>query len=98
MLQRNGERLWLLLDDSPMDWNDAQQMLARLWPQRRPLDQQRAAQVLQAACSDVDELRGILVENRPLPANLRDTLRRFEADERIERSLQCAGVRCDCGR
>jgi len=85
LLQRNAERLWLLPDDSPMDWKDAQQMLARLWPQQRPLDQQRAAQVLQAACSDVDELRGILVENRPLPANLRDTLRRFEADERIER-------------
>lgn len=85
VLQRNAERLWLLPDDSPMDWNEPQQMLARLWPQQSPLDQLRAKQVLQAACSDIDELRGILVENRPLPANLRDTLRRFEADERIER-------------
>jgi len=85
VLQRNAERLWLLPDDSPMNWEDPQQMLARLWPQQRPLDQHRAEQVLQAACSDVDELRGILVENRPLPANLRDTLRRFEADQRIER-------------
>jgi len=85
VLQRNAERLWLLPDDSPMDWKDAHRMLARLWPQQRPLGQQRAEQVLQAACSDVDELRGILVENRPLPANLRDTLRRFEADERVER-------------
>lgn len=92
VLQHNAERLWLLPDDSPMDWKDARQMLGRLWPQQRPLDPQRAKQVLQAACSDVDELRGILVENRPLPANLRDTLRRFEADERIERffeSLAC---------
>ncbi|WP_161492849.1 NEL-type E3 ubiquitin ligase domain-containing protein [Pseudomonas putida] len=85
VLQRNAERLWLLPDDSPMDWNDAQQMLARLWPQEPPLDQQRAQQVLQASCSDVDELRGTLVDNRPLPANVRETLRRFEADERIER-------------
>jgi len=88
VLQRNAERLWLLPDDSPLDWDDAQQMLARLWPQERPLGQQRARQVLQAACSDVDELRGILVENRPLPANLRDTLRRFEADQRIERFFE----------
>jgi len=85
VLQRNAERLWLLPDDSPMNWNDAQQMLARLWPQEPPLDQARAQQVLQASCSDVDELRGILVDNRTLPANLRETLRRFEADERIER-------------
>lgn len=85
VLQRNAERLWQLPDDAPMDWNDAQQMLARLWPQKRPLDQQRAKQVLQASCSDVDELRGILVDNRVLPANLRETLRRFEADERVER-------------
>lgn len=88
VLQRNAERLWLLPDDSPLDWDDAPQMLARLWPQQRPLDQQRARQVLQAACSDVDELRGILVENRPLPANLRETLRRFEADEKIERFFE----------
>jgi hypothetical protein len=88
VLQRNAERLWLLPDDSPLDWDDAPQMLSRLWPQQRPLDQQRAKQVLQAACSDVDELRGILVENRPLPGNLRDTLRRFEADEKIERFFE----------
>jgi len=88
VLQHNAERLWLLPDDSPLDWDDTQQMLARLWPQERPLDQQRAKQVLQAACSDVDELRGILVDNRPLPANLRDTLRRFEGDQRIERFFE----------
>jgi len=92
VVESNEERLWMLHSESPLDWNDAVNMLARLWPQQRPLDQQRAQQVLQAACSDVDELRAILVENRALPASLRDTLRRFEADERIERFFTALGA------
>lgn len=92
VIESNEERLWMLHCERPLQWNDAVKMLARLWPQQRPLDQQRAKQVLQAACSDVDELRAILVENRALPASLRDTLRRFEADERIERFFTALGT------
>jgi len=92
VVESNDERLWVLQTESPLAWGDPATMLARLWPQQRPLGQQRAQQVLQAACSDVDELRAILVENRALPATLRDTLRRFEADERIERFFTDLGV------
>ena len=84
VIEYNAERFWHLRSEQPMGWNDAAKMLDRLWPQTRPLDAQRAQWVLQAACSDVDELRGILVENRALPANLRYTLRCFEADQRME--------------
>lgn len=84
VVEHNGERFWRLPHESVQSWNDAAQMLERLWPQQPRLDRQRAQWLLQAAGSDVDELRGILVENRALPASLRDTLRRFEADGRIE--------------
>ena len=84
VVQYNGERYWHLASEAPQSWTDAAMMLGRLWPQTTPLDLPRAQQVLQAAGSDVEELRGILVENRKLPANLRDTLRRFEADRRVE--------------
>ncbi|MBO9551261.1 NEL-type E3 ubiquitin ligase domain-containing protein [Pseudomonas sp.] len=87
VVECNGERFWRLRDEVPQAWSDEAKLLDRLWPQQRPLDSVRARQVLQAACSDVDELRGIAIENRALPANLRDTLRRFEADERVNRFL-----------
>lgn len=86
-LQSNGERCWLLRCEQPMDWSDSARMLERLWPSDPALAPERAAQVLQAAGVDQQELRGLLVENRPLPVNLRDTMRRFEADARIERFM-----------
>ncbi|MBK4994738.1 hypothetical protein IAE39_002912 [Pseudomonas sp. S37] len=95
VVRYNGERYWHLPGEHPQTWNDAAKMLGRLWPQQMPLDQLRAQQLLLAAGSDIDELRGILVQNQALPANLRDTLRRFEADQRIEQffaSLQPAAT------
>jgi hypothetical protein len=85
VVEHNGERFWHLREEDPQAWSDEAKLLDRLWPQERPLDPVRARQVLQAACSDIDELRGIAIENRALPASLRDTLRRFEADERVNR-------------
>jgi hypothetical protein len=80
----NGERGWRLLQDQPQRWSDVRLMLHSLWPQHPAMDAQRAAQVLRVAGVDAEELRGVLVENRPAPVNLRETLRRFEADARIE--------------
>jgi len=80
----NGERGWRLLQDQPQRWSDVRLMLDSLWPQHPAIDAQRAAQVLRVAGVDAEELRGVLVENRPAPVNLRETLRRFEADARIE--------------
>lgn len=82
-LEHNGERCWRLRQERPLEWDDSRAMLDRLWPQQPPLQAQRAEQILRVAGVDQDELRGILVENRPAPANLRDTLRRFEADAKI---------------
>lgn len=90
-LEYNGERYWHLAEEHPLGWHDAAQMLNRLWPQVQPLDTQSAQAVLQAAGSDLDELRGILIDNRALPANLRDTLRRFAADRRVEAFFSALG-------
>lgn len=81
----NDERCWRPICERPWEWQDSTRMLDRLWPQHPMIDAQRAEQVLRAAGVDQDELRGILMENRRLPVNLRETLRSFDADERIER-------------
>lgn len=80
----NGERGWRLMREQPLSWQAPTRMLEALWPQHPPLDPQRAWQVLQVAGIDLDELRGVLVENRPAPVNLRQTLRAFEAQVRID--------------
>lgn len=79
----NGERCWRLRLERPLEWNDSTLMLDRLWPSHPPLQTQQVERILQVSGVDRDELRGLLVENRPLPVNLRDTLRRFEADARL---------------
>lgn len=84
LVLHNGERGWRLLRDQPQRWNDVRSMLDSLWPQHPAIDAQQAAQVLRVAGVDTEELRGVLVENRPAPVNLRETLRRFEAHARIE--------------
>lgn len=81
----NDERCWRPICERPWEWADNAQMLDRLWPQHPMIDAQRAEQVLRVAGVDQDELRGILMENRALPVNLRETLRSFEADGLIER-------------
>lgn len=80
----NGQRGWRLMTDRPLEWNDSARMLDCLWPQDPPIDAQRAEQVLYVAGMGRDQLRGLVVENRAAPANLADTLRRFEVDARID--------------
>jgi len=80
----NGERSWRLMHDDPQRWRDPAKMLDALWPRDQPYDSQQAQQILRMAGIDEDELRGLLVENRRTPATLRETLRAFDADARID--------------
>lgn len=82
-LEHNGERGWRLRQERPLEWDDSTDMLNRLWPHEPPFDAVQAERILRTAGMDKDELRGLWVENRPTPVNLRDTLRRFEADARL---------------
>ncbi|MEG0858874.1 MAG: NEL-type E3 ubiquitin ligase domain-containing protein [Pseudomonas sp.] len=83
-LQFNGERSWRLSFEHPFEWQGSALLLSRLWPDAASFDVQRVEQILQVAGVDEDELRGVLVENRSLPASLRDTLERFSVDARID--------------
>ncbi|MGJ7548417.1 NEL-type E3 ubiquitin ligase domain-containing protein [Pseudomonas alloputida] len=80
----NGERGWRLLREQPLAWEEPVRMLDALWPQHPPMDQLQSEHILQVAGVDEDELRGVLVENRPAPVNLRYALRAFQAQARIE--------------
>lgn len=80
----NGERSWRLLQEQPLTWQAPGRMLDVLWPQHLLIEPEQAEQVLQVAGIDVDELRGVLVENRPAPVSLGQTLRAFQAQARIE--------------
>lgn len=86
-LAHNGERAWRLRGERPLEWQGEGYLLARLWPAAEGLDAQRVEQILRIAGCDQDRLRGLLVENRPLPVALRDTLERFAVSERIDRFL-----------
>lgn len=83
-LENTSERAWRLRYERPLEWQGEAMLLGRLWPAARGLGAERVAQILSVA--DVDEayLRGLLVEGRPMPVNLRDTLERFAVQARID--------------
>ncbi|MGN8251128.1 NEL-type E3 ubiquitin ligase domain-containing protein [Pseudomonas sp. SMV7] len=80
----NGERGWRLLREQPLTWEEPGPMLDVLWPQHPAIEAGQAEQVLQVAGVDLEELRGVLVENRRAPVSLGQTLRAFQAQARIE--------------
>ncbi|WDY59724.1 NEL-type E3 ubiquitin ligase domain-containing protein [Pseudomonas sp. PSKL.D1] len=80
----NGERCWRIRSERPLEWSNAPYMLNRLWPMSPALDAETAQQVLRVTGTDVQTLRGVLVENRPVPVNLRDTMRRLMAARRVD--------------
>lgn len=77
VLRSNGERGWWLNLDHPQQWQGGAHLLTRLWPAARALPAQQVAQILQVAQTDEARLRQLIVECRPLPVTLRDTLERF---------------------
>lgn len=85
LVEFNGERSWRLRSQRPLEWDDSARMLDTLWPQDPPLESARVEQILRSARMDHFELRGLLVEHRPVPFNLKATLEHFAADERIDR-------------
>ncbi|WP_050577198.1 NEL-type E3 ubiquitin ligase domain-containing protein [Pseudomonas cremoricolorata] len=85
VVESNGQRGWRMQLSRPLEWHNTARMLSTLWPQVPALESAQTLQVLRIAGMDGDELRGLLVENRPAPANLLDTLRRFDARKRIDR-------------
>lgn len=83
-LENNAERAWRLSYERPLEWQDTDVLLKRLWPDAATLGAERITHILTVAGVDGAHLRGLLVEGRPLPVRLRDTLQRFAIDDRIE--------------
>ncbi|QHG66073.1 NEL-type E3 ubiquitin ligase domain-containing protein [Pseudomonas putida] len=83
VLESNGERAWRLAYERPLEWQGTDLLLKRLWPEASELSPERISQILTVADVDEPHLRGLLVEGRPVPARLRDTLERFAVDARI---------------
>lgn len=84
VVEFNGQRSWSLRHERPLELDDSAQMLERLWPQDPAVSTAQARRIMQVAGIDREELRGLLVANRTLPVNLRETLRWFDADSRTE--------------
>lgn len=88
VLEFNDERCWRLSSEQPIEWQGPSQLLGRLWPPAAQLADERIEQILKVADVDQDYLRGLLVENRPLPVQLRDTLERFAVDARVNAFIE----------
>ncbi|WP_447741488.1 NEL-type E3 ubiquitin ligase domain-containing protein [Pseudomonas laurentiana] len=84
VMLHNAERGWRLMHGQPLTWQEPARMLDVLWPQHPIIEAGQAEQVLRVAGVDLEELRGLLVENRPAPVNLGQALRAFQAHARIE--------------
>ena len=91
LLEFNGERCWKLFTEHPIEWQGAGLMLGRLWPPASSLSAQRIEQILKVADVDEAQLRGLLVERRPLPVELRDSLERFAVDARVDTFFEQLG-------
>ncbi|NIE76972.1 hypothetical protein F3J45_21265 [Pantoea sp. Ap-967] len=83
-LEFNGQCGWRLRQERPLEWQGAAMLLRRLWPRAEGMDAASLQRVARVAGVDEAFLRGLLVENRPLTAGLRDTLERFSTDTRLQ--------------
>lgn len=69
----NGQGTWLLEHDRPLAWPD-ETLLGRLGPATEKLDATRLEQALRCSGYDSATLRRTLVDHRPIPALLLDSL------------------------
>ncbi|MHA6160892.1 dermonecrotic toxin domain-containing protein [Pseudomonas sichuanensis] len=72
----NGQGTWLLEHDRPLAWPDAT-LLGRLGPATEKLDASQLAQALRCSGYDSATLRRTLLDHRPIPALLLDSLEAF---------------------
>lgn len=82
-LETNGEGAWRLPGEDPAQWTDQRLMLRRMGPLAQGLSEARQAQVLSIVNYDEGQWRQLHIENRPMPAHLRNTLEHFQNDQRI---------------
>lgn len=74
----NGEGAWVLDHERPLAWS-SQSLMRRLRPAGTGLDDATLAKALHCSGYDEATLREVLVDHRPLPALLQDSLEAFGA-------------------
>lgn len=82
-LETNGEGAWRLPGEDPAQWHDRRLMLRRLGSLAQGLSEAEEDQVLSIVDYDEGQWRQLHIENRPVPAHLRNTLEHFQNDARI---------------
>ena len=82
-LLQNGAGAWRTRYENPQDWNDLTR-LKRLGPIASGLQPEDLAPVLHASASDSNLLLHLHLDNQSPPAQLVDTLKRFQLDRQVQ--------------
>ncbi|TDV64594.1 E3 ligase-like protein (putative virulence factor) [Pseudomonas sp. LP_7_YM] len=86
-LSHNGVGAWLHPGDQPLAW-EGLKLFRRLGHTAVGFSDATARRILQVSDTHEAVLRRMLVENERPPALLEDTIRRFQLDQDIQRSVQ----------
>nr|WP_314477032.1 DUF6543 domain-containing protein [uncultured Pseudomonas sp.] len=81
-LRHNGAGAWIQVTDRPAAWAGAT-LLQRMGHLSAHFDEQTLQWMLHISATDEEALRKALVETKPLPALLQDTLQRFKLDQSL---------------
>ncbi|NWB83273.1 dermonecrotic toxin domain-containing protein [Pseudomonas gingeri] len=82
-LLQNGSGAWRTLHEKPQDWSDLKR-LRRLGPVAAGTPPEDLAPILHASASDSNLLLELHRENQAPPAQLIDTVKRFQLDRQIQ--------------
>lgn len=84
-LRGNGDGAWWHGGEDPLQWQGEAMLLRRLGPRSEGLSDTACEQVAAICGYDQARLRGLLVERRPMPAELVQVLADFRLDARLAR-------------
>ncbi|TDF81862.1 dermonecrotic toxin domain-containing protein [Pseudomonas sp. H9] len=89
-LKHNGEGLWQAEGEQPLQWSH-EQLLKRLGHAAHGLDDERVELAVKVSGVDDDVLRRMHVDRSPMPALLKETLARYQVDQRVNRLIDSLG-------
>ncbi len=90
-LVHNGEGTWQHAHEQPLEWKGSNTLMRRLGFVAAKLDDVALERVMQVTDTSEDVLREVHLDNLPLPALLRVSLKRFEIDSEITAFIEKMG-------
>ncbi|WP_342623532.1 NEL-type E3 ubiquitin ligase domain-containing protein [Pseudomonas alkylphenolica] len=85
-IRHNGAGAWIHGLDQPQEWQ-GMRLFRRLGHRNAQFSDETALQILRVSGIDEGVLRRVLSENQRLPAQLEDTMKRFQLDKEVMQSL-----------